>query len=228
MLHQDGAVMVEFDKCKRCVSIAYSWCGKTFDQVHQRRNSKPEFAQEWKSAESKYETLDNGEELDWPCPASFHHLRSAGCRMEVIFWFIAIFEFHKKYGIDPKQVGLNVVSLVDELNKVMKGVLVKPVSGMEQPDFARRVVIWSEKCWIIDEEKVVGSKRLRENQADEATAYDLGQDIKTRPQDSSNPHVHFVRQCTLSMLTSCRRLFYVSAKILSFHTSSKLQGFFGR
>jgi len=174
--------MVDIDKCTRCVQIASSWLGRPFEQINKRYQEKPDFRKEWQSAESNKGKIDEGEQLDWETPTGFHVVQRCGARVEVTFWFIACTEFHKKFELDPKQLGLATITLPDEENKDCKGVLVKP-SAAEPPDCFRRVILWSEKSWHVDEAVVAPEKRLRERQAAEAYQHMNTEEIKKRPQD---------------------------------------------
>jgi hypothetical protein len=180
--YEDGAIMVAFDRCQRCVTIAASWFGKTFDQVLKRVIEKQTFKDEWDEAKHKQEAVDAGDGLGWPWPMELFQNKLTGFRTEMIFWFLAVLEFHKLFSMSPAAVGLAVVTWPDETGHPLKGVFVKP-DGSQAPDSVRRVIMHYDSHWEQHEIRIEGGKRLRLGQVEEAFAVAIGEENKKLPKD---------------------------------------------
>lgn len=159
--------MIEVDKCKRCVRIAATWHGKDLMSISKKYSDHGVVTEGWDEAEGNLKVLEEGEEIEWPTAKGVQHLKRLGARMEVIFWFIAIVDFHKLYKVEPKAAGLAISKWLDEQLNEIQGVIVKPTADCDLPHPFRRIVLWSERLTMLQEDVMLPSKRLRVHEPEE-------------------------------------------------------------
>ena len=160
--------MVEVDKCKRCIRISRAWHGRELAKIAEKYDKDHALRLDWDEAGKNCDLLEEGEEIDWTTPKGVQILKRCGVRMELVFWFLAIVDFHRLYGIEPTACGLTLSKFDDEFfAEVLSGVLVKPSTGADPPFPFRRIVLWSEKLQLLQEEVLHPAKRLREDEPKE-------------------------------------------------------------
>jgi hypothetical protein len=104
--------MIQFDRCKRCIEVAGSWFGRTFEQVVKRVSETAAFKTDFVEAGKISDELQDEGEAGWPFPASLLRNASFGARTEVVFRFISVLEFRRIFDLEPKQLGCVAVPFV--------------------------------------------------------------------------------------------------------------------
>ena len=155
--------MQDVDKCIRCVVLARSFMGKTLDVIVKLYAESQVFRDMWDEA---YNNLLEREAGRLQFDTEFHvgALRRVGVSMEMLFWFLRHAEFLRELRLEPKQLGLPIVSMTCELGvRELSGTLVRPTPG-EPLHLYRNVKFWSDKVVLLQEDVMRPDKRLRKEE----------------------------------------------------------------
>ncbi len=157
------ARFVATNKCERCWSIALTWAGEDFESlVEKKAHGDQRFSTQWKEADETVGLIETGESADklFTNPIVVRSMRRSGIKTEGKYAFLTVKEYRSHYKLDPKLMKEDIVEVWDEENlKKLKGVVVKP-SPQDRLKGYRRVTLWSETVWLIDEHVVPSHRRF--------------------------------------------------------------------
>jgi hypothetical protein len=159
--------MFDYEKCMKCYKVGDSWVGKTFAEISKRIIEKLGFAKEYQEAEKHFDSIEKGDELQWPVESGFKCEKISGSRTELVLWFLTAVDFKKEFKFPPKGLGLKLSPWFDENGFDCKGIFFRP-NAASCPDTYRRVVLYHDKVWRKTDHQVPPRKRIRLNQAVEA------------------------------------------------------------
>ncbi len=155
--------MVDVDKCERCFEIAKSWYGKPWSVLTKLYAESATFRAEWAEALKNKEA----EIRNWQANLGVNAMKRTGCQLEMLYFFLTISEFIKKYSLEPKSIGYKTTKLLDEFGvQELTGCLVKPTQGECMFQY-RLVRLFSEQSWNMHEQLLMPQDRLREKEPQE-------------------------------------------------------------
>jgi hypothetical protein len=153
--------MLDNTKCKRCVRKAASWYGKTFEEVCDIIKD-PANKVEAEEVEASLQEVEAGKEPRFGTRMAVRTFKRSGHRMEMAYLFATKSQFIRRFKYKPSTLGFKVVTLASENGHTeLTGVLLKWDS--KESDF-RKVVLWSETAWMLDEKLMRVKDRLREKE----------------------------------------------------------------
>ena len=155
---------VGVDKCERCWTISLSWYGKDFGFLCKLRRESSTFRAEWDEADANYSKKLSSAGMQFSVPMGVSTFQRSGMRVEATYYFCTIAQFRKYFSFDPKNLGLRISSISNEEGtKELKGIIFKPSDRMAiSLDVFRKVTIFNETAWSLDEHLRRPEDRLRD------------------------------------------------------------------
>lgn len=178
-----NVVMFSVDCCRRCARIAKAFPAKDFLVLCKECNDNKEIQQQWDMASDLLDGLAEDPVDNFSIPTGCYMEQRSGIRLESSFWFVTVPEFIRSFKLDPKAAGLKILSLTDEEGvRPLKGVIVQPQDG-DPPHLYRRVTVFNETTWFVQETHLDAKRRLRVPEPSELFAEMNKNNSETRHED---------------------------------------------
>ena len=139
--------------------------------------------------------------------------RRCGIRVESTYYFMSVFQFRQFHSLEPKALGLRITPLkIEDGVRVIKGIVFKPTPSMHiSLDQFRKVVLFHETGWSLDEHLRQPKERLRENEPMEVFQQLNKEKMSSRPADFQCCHCNSEFSSRPYACSLLRGWFYIPA-----------------
>ncbi|CAK0861826.1 unnamed protein product [Prorocentrum cordatum] len=154
---------VDLDKCEMCWDVKQAFPELSWDECCEKAETDELFAKDW----SKAEKIQQGGERTWRNESLVGFVQQAGMKVETLYWFLTLSDFADMFHITPAQSGFQTMDIPSEDGRgKITGVLVKP-SPEDPPHLYRRVSMFSQAFFKVNENVVGPGQQYREAQCHE-------------------------------------------------------------
>ena len=151
-------------KCARCYEVSRSFYGMSWAAILMTHSESAAFRSEWAKAEKIWsEYIQQDQIPDWPVATRVLAKTTQIESLRSTYLFVTLPEFWRIFQVEPKTIGLKIVTKRAENGKELSGILIRPSPAAREHNF-REFVVSTETTCVLEECLVGEDNRLREAQ----------------------------------------------------------------